>query len=201
MGLRVRVVADDEKEAIASVRDDDHPRLDPEFHYAKIRGRGLTLVGVAVRLRLGRSAKPLTITELRDLPLSRWEQAVRAHLGEAGRKLRSQVAARLSGKTLREAVARVQPELLEAARVNPTDGRVQRSVNAAMRLAEVADWYRIYVATGTSNPSAAVAEKFDMNPSAARARIHRARQKGYLGPAPGPTPGEETEEVKREGKR
>jgi transposase len=74
-----------------------------------------------------------------------------------------------------------------------------------MRLAQVADYYRTYVAAGTSNPSSAVAERFDVNPSTARAWIHRARQKGYLGPARGPTPGEESPAddrgTERKGKR
>lgn len=176
------------------VRDSAHPRLEGAFTYS-IHDGGIALVGIAVRPRAGvkrDERRPLTVTDVRDLPIARWEQAARSHAVEAiNARWQGDVARRLARSTYEEAVALVEPDLVEAFRARPGDGQLVRRYDAAVQLAKVAGLYRQLVREGVRNPATEIARVFGgVSDATARAWVYRARSKGYLGRATGTTVGE-----------
>jgi len=204
MGLKIRVRQEGD-EHVAVIRDSEHAGVEAAFTYSLVENT-VSLIGVTVQLRARtKNRRALTITEVRDLPMARWEQAARGHAAAAfNAAFRKGMARTMRQMSDREIIARVQPELLEDANARPNDGRVQRSLNAAKRLVRVAQLYRECVHAGVPNPADTIAERFNVSPSTARALIFRARKKGYLGPATGTTTGEQMQlepSNKRRGKR
>jgi hypothetical protein len=59
------------------------------------------------------------------------------------------------------------------------------------RYAHIAEEYRRNVAKGLRDPAAEIARSHKVKPATARAWVRRARQRGLLGHALGPLPGEE----------
>jgi hypothetical protein len=175
--------------AIVTVDDSDHPHLRATFTYLasviEPRGASWALVGLAigpqVDLPIGKHLV-LTVTEVRDLPVSRWQQAARA---AATAEVSNTVTAGFA------AVSRALRDVAEAFGAPLNDRRAQRRLESRVRLVRIAREYRGNVAAGLTDPAGAIARDRGMNPSTVRSLVRRARAAGFLGPAIGPTPGEQ----------
>jgi hypothetical protein len=184
--------------AIVTVDDSDHPHLRATFTYLasviEPRGASWALVGLAigpqVDLPIGKHLV-LTVTEVRDLPVSRWQQAARA---AATAEVSNTVTAGFAAvsRALRD-VAEASPGMSTAGVFGAplNDRRAQRRLESRVRLVRIAREYRGNVAAGLTDPAGAIARDRGMNPSTVRSLVRRARAAGFLGPAIGPTPGEQ----------
>ncbi|MBM0238434.1 hypothetical protein JNW88_17080 [Micromonospora sp. ATA32] len=182
-----------------TVQDSEDPRLTATFGYViGAFTRPLLLrsiaVGPSAGVPLGKQAR-LTISGVRDLPLSRWEAAARAHLVQRFSLSEDQVlkVARIGLGAAEEdlrrmadiigpakSVERLYPGLEHSDR--PADVRRYRSL---LHLAEVAQEYRSAQLEGVPDPAAKVARDRAVNPATVRSWLHRARKARLLGPDPG----------------
>lgn len=137
----------------------------------------LELIGVRVGTPPGRpvaDARPLTVTEIRELPLAHWQAVARGRffmrivleaIVAAGEEATISVASQL--ETLQPPGPSRRPDL---------------------KL--VAGTYRNLVAQGIRNPAKVMAEQLEARPATVRSWIRTARQRGFLGPASGSVVGE-----------
>lgn len=175
----------------AAVRDDDYEQISATFGYMIGRVSKLTLrLGMdnartatkTVDLRVAlvsvhidpdpaeAATAVLTISDIRDLPLSRWEAAARAHVVDP---------AVMEALPIREWKGYVGGGVVTTD--PPQSGRKARSL---AHLSEIAEQYQAELRLGTPDPAAAIANVRGVNRSTVRSWIHRARQAGLLLPAP-----------------
>jgi hypothetical protein len=153
--------------AVVGGRGQLQPRGGHDLH-ADLRivdGRPI-VVGIRVNRRPeGKDQRPLSLRELRRLPLATFMEAAREG-----------VAANLAGASGHEFGRRV------------TRARVPRTKSG--RKTET-DWQRLAAAIldergrGTLNPGAAVARRMGVDPGTMRVWVHRMRQRGLLPPPEG----------------
>jgi hypothetical protein len=183
--------------AVVTVDDSDHPRLSATFTYfASVidsRGASWALVGLAVGPQAGLPIGKhliLTVTEVRDLPVARWQQAARAAAtAEMGKGVEGAFRG-LSQWADDMAKAGAGMTAAEVFGAPLTDRRAQRGLESRLRLVRIAREYRENLAAGVTDPAGAIARDRGVNPSTVRSWIRRARRAGFLGPAVGRTPGE-----------
>jgi hypothetical protein len=184
--------------AVVTVDDSDHPRLSATFSYFASwfdrRDASWALVSLAVGPRadlpIGKHLL-LTVTQVRDLPVARWQQAARAaataEIGEA-----VEGGFRVLSRELEDiAKAGAGMTAAEVFGAPMTDRRAQRGLESRLRLVRIAREYRENLAAGVTDPAGAIARDRGVNPSTVRSWIRRARRAGFLGPAMGRTPGEQ----------
>lgn len=165
---------------MATVRDAD-PRIEAEFGYV-VRDRTAHMVSFCVRPR---GADPhdmavLTVAEIRDLPLARWNAAAQVHVldrirvaaGEATDGLASVVDYLVGAGKI---VDTLYPGLRTSTK--PADVRRYRGLR---HLAEIATEFQFEQRRGTPDPAAAIARSRDAKPTTVRSWVHRARKAGFL---------------------
>jgi hypothetical protein len=164
-----------DKALAVEVTDSDYPELLARFAYDWYITSDFVLVSVSVSRASGRARLGfgLTMSQMRDLPLSTWQQAAYAAAVE-------QILKPLTRATTDAPhTADVATRIITSVPRNPG------------RLVAVAADYRAKVAAGIRNPSAEIARTYGVKPSTARSWIHRARAVGLLGPAPRNSAGEQ----------
>ncbi|MEO3930749.1 hypothetical protein ABGB07_43935 [Micromonosporaceae bacterium B7E4] len=184
------------------VVDDDNGLFGPSFEYFVIhRGDGgvdLHLVGMRVGGPHGTSgfnATRTSVSEIRDMPLARWEQAARASLtmkysgALPPAEERPQPALDWTQDDLNARVLELFPEL----RGDDTPAG-RRRLKSLSRLARTANHYMELLAAGRSDPAAEMARRLNESPATVRSWIHRARKVGLLSPAVGRTAGVSAQE-------
>ena len=174
------------------VIDPDHRQIQGLFSYVAIPGivSEVFLVGIAVTPSADQPIEgllPLTVTDMRDLPLARWEQAARARLTALIREDPRLISTQRRVDELRAITERATATASRRRDIKPSSRRQARSHE---RLLKVADEYRANLMAGRPDPVAEIARRHDVNPSTARSWVHRARQLGFLDPAIGRTAGE-----------
>lgn len=191
------------------VLDDEYNGVDVVFRFSVAtydddrREVGLrsTKIGQAW-VRPGRPhVKRFTISIIRDLPLTRWEQAARgvvawaiddlAEWDDPGGRFAIQLTPRNGQASPREDQI---DELLKSVHPNLEDDGTpsrRRKIASLRKLASVAIDYRNELMHGRPDPAAAIASKYYTSPSTARSWVHRARAAGLLAPAIGRMAGEQ----------
>lgn len=181
--------------ARCDVIDDEHWSFGPSFEYLISRrsddGVDVQLVGMRVggpHGAPGHIALGTSISEIRDMPLARWEQAARASLTmKYGAPPAANRAQSAQGGTPEDVIARVFELFPELRDDHTPAGR--RRFKSLSRLARLAYQYMQLVAEGRGDPSAELARQLDESPATVRSWIHRARKVGLLGAAVGRTAG------------
>lgn len=160
--LTTRIVREKGDRIRIAVEDSTHPNLRAIFTYSAARQMSQALIGFALEPREGADPGLLTVTQIRDLPVARWEQAARASVIQQAREALAGLAKVLEGQTATKLGG----------------------------LAEVARSYRMNVAAGMRDPVASIARDHGVKQATAAGWVFRARKAGLLGPAIGRTPGE-----------
>ena len=111
--------------------------------------------------------QPLSLREMRRLPLATFSEAARAA-----------VAAVLDAPP-----AELSQELARATRARPPRGRPSRRGHSTAFYTKLADAYRGEVARGEPYPGASLAKRMKVSSDQMRVWIHRARKAGHLEPA------------------
>lgn len=177
------------------VRDSEHPFLEAVFSYSVSPGTaGEFMHGMSIGPRAetpSNERRVLTVTEIRDLPVARWERAARARLKSLVIEDPALVATQEDIDELRAMVDRV---ISKQAKKGPLSKRAERE----QHLLTIAQEYRRNLMEGVHNPVGEIAVRHKVNPSTARSWIHRARELGFLDPAPGRTAGEATPSTKED---
>src|ERR1044072_992987 len=112
-------------------------------------------------------------TRLRDLPVTRWEKAARAAAERrlvAGGPYGQQVSA---GDLAESLVNEKFPELAGA-----SGGNALRRRNGLVHLAKMAHEYMEARESGAENPTAVLAERYEVSAATVRGWLHRARREG-----------------------
>ncbi|MER5401669.1 hypothetical protein [Streptomyces sp. NPDC002599] len=165
----------------ATVTDPDHPRRSAVFEYVGVPGHRLAPVSVKVGPAPGLLPEEYAAiwpSELRDLPLTRWESAARyrAELELGHDTIRRAVRRREEGPEGAEKwVLELYPDL--KGDDSPAGRRRLRSLT---HLADIALEYSYRSIMGVSDPAAAIARSRDANRATARSWIYRARKAGFL---------------------
>ena len=173
------------------VADDAHPECAGMTGYVVMRtpdGRvmGIDCVQMGV---VGKAAAKVTPSLLRDLPLTRWDNACRARIAAtvspapADQWSEGFEFLQLSADEQQEIIVRtlVSVRYPEAQGDESPGGR--RRLAALVRSARTATEYGSFMKQGRSDPAVAIAEKHNVSHSTARTWIHRARGHGFLPPA------------------
>jgi hypothetical protein len=181
----------------ATVDDPDSPQLTGRFGYVVgRRGRlvlgeagdssrdaqqqlGVLLRSVAIEPRGGLPTTKtgrLTVSAVRDLPLSRWEAAARGHVAQHP-AFQAGPTEPLSDEELHRLDRAVK--LAQATIQAGGDGRRLRSLG---HLSQIAARFEAEQRKGTPDPAAVIAREDNVNRSTVRSWIHRARKAGLLSP-------------------
>lgn len=176
-----------------ALQDDDHPEYRATFALLITEAGTTRTVALRTVTVAATGAPALTTSAIRDLPLHRWELAVRnittLWLDRASEEGYAQGVAIAGGDIDREAlVDELMRSLYPAAADDDTPAGVRR-YNSLLRLAEVAVEYQLLLAEGRSDPAAEIARMRGVSATTVRGWIFRARKAGFLGPATGPTAG------------
>jgi hypothetical protein len=147
----------------ATVRDDEYPGLLIGFEYEFHRYESLLLrSGFAVRWDPDDPpSSEISLYEIRrDFPIAVWERAAQSHV-----------------------VSEIEREVEEDGSEPPPIEAPSSSERGTSRLMLVAAEYVKNINEGVPDPVAAIARSHGVKPETARSWVHRARTKGYLGPA------------------
>jgi hypothetical protein len=160
VSLRVEVEEQDRDAWVATIRDDEYPYLIVSFEYEFAEGY-LFRTGFSVRWDPdSSSSSEITLYEIRrDFPISSWEKAAQL-----------------------EVVLLIEREQVESEREPHVEGS-SSSETGVPRLLSIAVEYKKNISEGIPDPVAKIARNHGVKPETARSWVHRARSKGYLGPA------------------
>lgn len=190
---------------MAKVRDEDMPDRVVSFRYGLEVGRaglhGVHLASAEIAVRGWAGGQPLAVSSIRDLPLTRWENAARAAIHAEWFPPESPSGGKLSWFTkntdgtlsidtsLRDAYAeRLLSSLYPDVGKSDTPGARRRD-ESLRKLARAAVEYHAYLGEGRSDPAIEIARGNGVSPATARSWIFRARKAGLLGPSSGTKPG------------
>lgn len=174
-----------------AVSDDAHPEYVGMTGYVVMRTPDGRVMGIdCVQLGVvGKAAAKVTPSLLRDLPLSRWDNACRARIAAmvspapADQWSEGFEFLQLSAEEQQEIIVRTLVSVrYPEARDDGTPGG-RRRLAALERSARTAMEYGLFMKQGRSDPAVAIAEKHSVSHSTARTWIHRARGHGFLPPA------------------
>ncbi len=160
MALKVEVEQQELDAWVATVRDDEYPYLIVSFEYEHADGY-LFRSGFSVRWDPeSLSTTEITLYEIRrDFPISSWERAAQL-----------------------EVVLLIEREQVEEGR-EPNVEASSSSETGVPRLLLIACEYMKNISEGIPDPVAKIARNHRVKSETARSWVHRARSKGYLGPA------------------
>lgn len=126
----------------------------------------------------------LTVSQVRDLPLSRWEAAARSRVVSEQDPLAASVVAQLAGlppEQHREVFVTTLLEAVYPGLDEDTTPAGRRRARSLRRMAEVAVDYQRLTSEGVADPAAELAREYGQSRSSVRTAIHRARNAGLLG--------------------
>jgi hypothetical protein len=164
-----------------TVMDVEHPMRAATFEYVSLPGHRLAPVSVSVApapFLPPEEYVAIWPSELRDLPLSRWESAARfrAELELGNDMARQAVQRRGRGSdAARKWVLELHPEL-----EGDDSPAARRRLVSLTHLADIAVEYSYRSIVGVRDPAAAIARSRDAKPGTVRTWIHRARKAGFL---------------------
>jgi len=161
MTLIVDVEDREDDEWVAVVRDDEYPGLIIGFEYW-LGDEHLFRSGFSVRWdpEAGRHSEISLYEIRRDFPVAVWERAAQGHIVDVIQQ--------------REEEYYGEPAAPVATPSSSEEG--------LPRLLLIAVEYKKNINEGIADPVAAIAKSHGVKPETARSWVHRARNKGYLGP-------------------
>lgn len=180
--------------ALARVQDSDHEGLTASFGYLvepTDKAIRIALRSIHIDASDAEPGRRLTVTDVRDLPLTRWESAARARItADLQRKL-SEMFDAIKSVDPKEVIADLRIKQLYPDALTAVGASAERRLDGLRRLALTSVEYQTLLADGRADPAAEIARMHQVTPSTARSWIHRARKAGFLGPAVSRTPGED----------
>ncbi|MFB6889416.1 helix-turn-helix domain-containing protein [Kitasatospora sp. NPDC056327] len=153
------------------VSDSSHVAITAFLRFGYMPEIPLQLMGI--QLAPTKASEGLMPSELRDLPLHRWERAARAAAENA----------LLAGAPHGQAVdPACEAEALIAERFPELNGDLRgnalRRRRSLVHLAQMMSEYRLAEQMGSRNPAQQVADKFGVTAATVRSWLHRARREG-----------------------